>query len=248
MSTFATEVRETLFPSPSAKDGPLPPLLVGMTLVTGLVDSFSYLVLGHVFVANMTGNVVFLAFALAGAKGFSIAASLIALAAFIVAAIFASRLVSRTGLHRGHTLAAVGGIQSLLLGASVVLSILSGNPVPAAYSYVLIAALGASMGMQNAAARRLAVPDLTTTVLTLTLVGIGADNRFSGGSGSKLGRRLISVLSMFFGALVGALMVLYVSIVYPLVIAFIVIAAVATAAWALSKKNPHWVSFATNRP
>ena len=51
--------------------GPLPPLLVAMTLVTGLVDAFSYLVLGHVFVANMTGNVVFLAFALAGASGFS---------------------------------------------------------------------------------------------------------------------------------------------------------------------------------
>ena len=52
-----------------SKDGLLPPLLVGLTAVTGLVDAFSYLVLGHVFVANMTGNVVFLAFALAGTAG-----------------------------------------------------------------------------------------------------------------------------------------------------------------------------------
>ena len=44
-------------------------MLLALTVVTGLVDSFSYLVLGHVFVANMTGNVVFLAFALVGAKG-----------------------------------------------------------------------------------------------------------------------------------------------------------------------------------
>ena len=51
-------------------------MLVVLTVVTGLVDAFSYLVLGHVFVANMTGNVVFLAFALVGAKGFSIAGSL----------------------------------------------------------------------------------------------------------------------------------------------------------------------------
>jgi hypothetical protein len=48
--------------------GPLPLLLVCLTVVTGLVDAFSYLRLGHVFVANMTGNVVFLGFGLAGAS------------------------------------------------------------------------------------------------------------------------------------------------------------------------------------
>jgi uncharacterized membrane protein YoaK (UPF0700 family) len=66
MNTFVTEVRQTLVPQSEAKHGPLPLLLVAMTLVTGLVDAFSYVVLGHVFVANMTGNVLFLAFALAG--------------------------------------------------------------------------------------------------------------------------------------------------------------------------------------
>ena len=55
-----------------------------MTLVTGLVDAFSYLALGHVFVANMTGNVVFLGFAVAGADGFSILASLVAGASFLM--------------------------------------------------------------------------------------------------------------------------------------------------------------------
>ena len=69
MSTFLTEVRETLVPVPTGRYGPLPPLLVAMTVVTGLVDSFSYLLLGHVFVANMTGNVVFLGFAVAGSVG-----------------------------------------------------------------------------------------------------------------------------------------------------------------------------------
>ena len=82
MRTFLTEVRQTLAPRGEVKHGPLPPLLVGMTLVTGLVDAFSYLALGHVFVANMTGNVVFLAFALVGAPGFSILASLVALGSF----------------------------------------------------------------------------------------------------------------------------------------------------------------------
>jgi uncharacterized membrane protein YoaK (UPF0700 family) len=61
------------------------PLLI-LTVVTGLVDAVSYLQLGRVFVANMTGNVVFLGFAVAGAQDFSIAASLTAVAAFLVGA------------------------------------------------------------------------------------------------------------------------------------------------------------------
>jgi hypothetical protein len=58
------------------KHGPLPALLLLLTIVTGLVDAVSILALGRVFVANMTGNVVFIAFALAGAPGFSLPASL----------------------------------------------------------------------------------------------------------------------------------------------------------------------------
>jgi len=52
------------------RHGPLPALLLVLTAVTGLVDAISYLQLGHVFVANMTGNVIFLGFAAAGAAGF----------------------------------------------------------------------------------------------------------------------------------------------------------------------------------
>src|SRR2546423_2487929 len=103
MTTFFTEVRQTLVPRGEVKHGPLPPLLVAMTLVTGLVDAFSYLVLGHVFVANMTGNVVFLAFALAGAAGFSILASLVALFSFVLGSL-GGLLGSRLGQHRGRLL------------------------------------------------------------------------------------------------------------------------------------------------
>jgi hypothetical protein len=95
MTTFFTEVRQTLVPRGEVKHGPLPPLLVAMTLVTGLVDAFSYLVLGHVFVANMTGNIVFLAFALAGASGFSIPASLVALGSFVLGSFGGGLLGSR---------------------------------------------------------------------------------------------------------------------------------------------------------
>jgi uncharacterized membrane protein YoaK (UPF0700 family) len=241
MNIFFTEVRQTLFPRGEVKHGPLPPLLVAMTLITGLVDAFSYLVLGHVFVANMTGNVVFLAFASAGASGFSILASLVALGSFVLGSLCGGLLGSRLGQHRGHLLSVTAVLQTLLLSVSAVLAALSGNPVPTGYSYGLIIVLGIATGLQNATARKLAVPDLTTTVLTLTIVGIGADNRLVGGSGSRAGRRLIAVVAMFAGALVGSLLIFHVSIVSPLVLALIIMAVIAVTTRVLSSTDPAWV-------
>ena len=241
MKTFYKEVRQTLVPRGEVKHGPLPPLLVAMTLVTGLVDAFSYLVLGHVFVANMTGNVVFLAFALAGAPGFSILASLVALGSFVLGSFGGGLLGSRLGQHRGRLLSVAAALQTVLLSAAVVLAALSGNPAKADYSYGLIIVLGIAMGLQNATARKLAVPDLTTTVLTLTIVGISADSRLAGGSGSRAGRRLIAVAAMFTGALVGSLLIFHVSIVYPLVIALIVMVIIAVTTRVLSRTDPAWV-------
>jgi len=156
MSNFITEVRETLIPSKDARDGPLPPLLIGMTLITGLVDAFSYLVLGHVFVANMTGNIVFLAFALAGAHGFSIASSLLGLASFVAGSLVGGRVSSYSGQSRGRLLRISSGLQVLLLGISAVLFLLSSNLISIVYTYGLIIPLSVSMGIQNAAARKLA--------------------------------------------------------------------------------------------
>jgi len=242
MITFFTEVRQTLAPRNEIKNGPLPPLLVAMTLVTGLVDAFSYLVLGHVFVANMTGNVVFLAFALAGASGFSILASVLALVSFVLGSLAGGFLGSRLGHHRGHLLSVTAVLQTLLLIAAAVLATLAGKPLPAGYNHGIIIILGIAMGVQNATARKLAVPDLTTTVLTLTIVGIGADSRLVGGSGSKLGRRLIAVAAMFCGALLGSLLIFHIYFVYPLVSAFIIMASVSLIANVLSRSDPAWIS------
>jgi len=101
--------------------------------------------------------------------------------------------------------------------------------------------LGIAMGLQNATARKLAVPDLTTTVLTLTIVGISADSHLVGGSGSRAGRRLIAVVAMLVGALVGSLLIFHVSIVSPLVIALIVMASIAGTTRVLSRADPAWV-------
>ena len=104
--------------------GPMPMLLVCLTVVTGLVDAFSYLRLGHVFVANMTGNVVFLGFGLAGVGEISIVASLLAVLAFVLGATVGGRWAAGRALHRGHLLAAATSVQAaVVLVACVVASI-----------------------------------------------------------------------------------------------------------------------------
>jgi uncharacterized membrane protein YoaK (UPF0700 family) len=105
----------------------------------------------------------------------------------------------------------------------------------------LIVLLGISMGNQNATARRLAVPDLTTTVLTLTITGMAADSAIAGGAGSAAGRRLVAVAAMLLGALAGAALALHVHIVAPLAIALLVTAVVALVSWRVGKANPTWV-------
>src|SRR6201989_430250 len=89
--------------------GPLPALLLVLTVLTGVVDAVSILSLGRVFVANMTGNVVFVGFALAGASGFSLSASLSALGGFLVGAAAGGALSERLGAHRGHLVAIAAG-------------------------------------------------------------------------------------------------------------------------------------------
>jgi uncharacterized membrane protein YoaK (UPF0700 family) len=163
-------------------DGPLPLLLVGMTVVTGLVDAFSYLSLAHVFVANMTGNVVFLGFGLSGAGDIAVSASLVAIVAFTLGA-------------------AGGGRWALARGVG-----------SSAVRLTLVSLLAVAMGCQNAVARRLAVPDRTTTVLTLTVTGLVADAT----SWSIRVRRLVPIGAMLGGALAGGALLRWVSTPAPL--------------------------------
>ena len=108
-------------------------------------------------------------------------------------------------------------------------------------AHVVNVLLGLAMGMQNAVARKLAVPDLTTTVLTLTITGIVADGRLAGGGGSKAGRRLLSVLAMFVGGLVGALLILRVSRTLGIAVALAILCVIAAAAATASRTDRDWI-------
>lgn len=175
------------------------PLML-LTFVTGLVDAASVLGLGRIFTANMTGNVVFLGFALGGARDVSIAESLIAIAAFLVGAAGGGRLVrhdARRALPSALTLEVV-----LLLAATLIAALAGKASIVTRGALLVLLAM--PMGLQNAAIRRLAVPDMTTTVLTLTLTGIAADSSLAGGDNPRLGRRVGAVAVMLVGALIGA--------------------------------------------
>jgi len=238
---FFSDIRDTVVPGRDGRHGPLPPLLVSMTAVTGLVDAFCYLVLGHVFVANMTGNVVFIGFALAGVPGFSVTASVVALAAFAAGAVIGGRLVTRHRDHRARLHSFAGAVQAAFLVVAVILAVAAGGSPAAGYRYTLIVVLGIAMGVQNAAARAIAVPDLTTTVLTLTITGIAADSALAGGAGSKAGRRLVPVVTMLVGALIGAALIRHALAYVPLVIALAAIVAGAAVSHLTGRGDPGWV-------
>src|SRR2546428_12747605 len=98
-----------------AKSSSLPVLLVVLTITTGLIDAISVLGLGRVFTANMTGNIVFLGFALAGVPGFSPSRSLIGLAAFLAGAGVGGRRGGAAGAppHRWVLMVAPAGFSPL---------------------------------------------------------------------------------------------------------------------------------------
>jgi uncharacterized membrane protein YoaK (UPF0700 family) len=212
----------------------LPSVLLGLTAVTGLVDAVSYLALGHVFTANMTGNVVFLGFAVAGAQGLSVTRSGTAVAAFFVGAVIGGRMSARMSAGRRDrwTGSAFGAEAALFLAAMAVAlgpgSGLAGDPTRL---YAVIVLTGLAMGIRNATVRKLAVPDLTTTVLTLTLTGLAADSALAGGSNPGWRRRVASVAAMFAGAVVGAWLLGY-SLALVLGLCAAVSTACATAAFA----------------
>jgi uncharacterized membrane protein YoaK (UPF0700 family) len=189
--------------------GPLPAALLALTVVTGLVDAVSILSLGRVFVANMTGNIVFVGFALAKAPGFSLAASLSALAGFLVGAAVGGRLVQGLGGQRPRLIRAGLVFELACFAAALIVTAITGHQIGGATRDGMAAALAIALGTQNAVVRHLKVPDLTTTVLTMTLTGIAADVRTA--PRGTVVRRVLAVIGMLLGALGGALLVIHVS-------------------------------------
>ena len=186
--------------------------LTALTFSTGLIDAVSFISLGHVFTANMTGNIVLLGFAVGGATGLSAARSGASLLAFMAGALFGGMInVRHSNWTQMRLLKRATVIEALLLLMSAGLAASAGTKteISPGLTYGLIILLALAMGVRNAVVRKLAVPDLTTTVLTLTITGIASDSSLAGGANPRWRTRVTAVITMFAGAATGAMFLRY---------------------------------------
>ena len=192
--------------------------LLALTFSTGLIDALSFVALGRVFTANMTGNIVFLAFAIAGVQGLSATGSVASLLAFMGGAVCGGLFnVRHSGWTQTRLLKKASLIEAVLLLAGVIFAIVTGskNGITTTATYGLIVITAVAMGFRNAVVRKLAVPDVTTTVLTLTVTGLASDSSLAGGANPRWKMRLASIVTMFTGAATGAMLLRY-GVVAPL--------------------------------
>jgi uncharacterized membrane protein YoaK (UPF0700 family) len=211
--------------------------LLLLTFSTGIVDAISVLVLGHVFVANMTGNVIFLGFWFAPRTVVDMTAALVAFVSFIAGAVLGGRLARHLDSDVRRWLTVALGIEVVML---VTLSILSGTGVLDYHDntkLILIAGLAVTFGIQAATARQFGIQELSTTVLTTTIVGIGFDSRLAGGSGHRERLRYSVVLTMCAGALVGATLTRW--FVAPVIAISAVVVAVAAGVLRFGSRREH---------
>ena len=201
--------------------------LLRLTFATGIVDAISVLVLGHVFVANMTGNIIFLGFWFAPHTVVDMTAALVALVSFVAGAVFGGRLARHLDDDVRRWLTVALGFEVVML---LTLSILTGTGVIDYHDntkLILVAGLALTFGSQAAAARQFGIQELSTTVLTTTIVGIGSDSRLAGGTGRRERLRFSVILTMCAGAGVGATMTRFT--VAPVIALAAVVVAIATA-------------------
>jgi len=198
--------------------------LLALTVVTGLIDAVSFLGLGHIFTANMTGNVVFLGFSLGGAQGLSAIRSVTALLVFAFGGVLGGRVIQRRPRPPADLLLAAMKAECVLLLLAAGVTAFAPAELPSASAYAVIVCTAFAMGLRNAIVRNLGVPDLTTTVLTLTITGLAADSSLAGGNAARSGRRVLSILAMIAGALAGALLLRGFGMRLPLAVAAILVA------------------------
>ncbi len=204
-----------------------------LTFATGLADSISILVLGHVFVANMTGNVIFLGFWLAPRTSIDMTAVVVALPTFVCTTILSGR-ISRS--FAGRTRQWITTVLATEIALLVALAILAGTGILRYHDntkLIMIGVLAVTFGLQHSSARQFGIQELSTTVLTSTIVSLGLDSRLAGGSGARQTLRIGVVLTMCAGAFLGATMSRFV--VAPV---FVVAAAVVATSLLIFRFGP----------
>ncbi len=221
--------------------GPLPALLLALTVLAGILDAVSILRLGGVFVATMTGNLVFLGLAAAGANGFAVGTSALALGGFVVGVLIGGQTIQAAPSHRGLALRNVLAIKLSLAGVVTVIAVVTGPHFPIGVRDAMVVLLAMSMGAQLAAIRYLKVPDLLTAVLTMTITGVLTERR-RGWRDPAMLRRGLSVVAFALGAVSSALLVLNVGMAAALAAGLAIIIGVLLAAHLTSRTSAAWAA------
>ena len=223
------------------RDGPLPAMLFALTVLAGSVDALSILRLGQVFVATMTGNLVFIGLGAAGAKGFAVGLPAIALGGFLVGVLIGGQACKAAGSHRGRALRNVLGIKLWLATSVLVIVILSSPDYPVGSRDAIVVLLAMSMGAQLAAIRYLKVPDLLTVVLTMTITSVLTEHS-TGFRDTRVLRRFLTLICFAVGALTGAFLILDVGIGAVIAFGLAIIIGVTIAAHLASHAEADWTA------
>jgi uncharacterized membrane protein YoaK (UPF0700 family) len=179
--------------------------MLALTFSTGIIDAVGYLGLDRVFTGNMTGNVVILGMALTGAEDLPVAGPIVALAVFMLGAAIAGRVLRPVPAGWSTRSTVLFSLVGVVLLAAAVPTLVVGD-LPEWLGLVVTGALALAMGMQAGAARHIGVKDVTTVVVTSTIVGLAFDSRIAGGSGQPWFRRAGAIVLIGLGATVGALL------------------------------------------
>lgn len=206
--------------------------LLTLTAATGALDGVSYLALDRVFTGNMTGNVLFVGFGLVGVPGIPVVNNLIALLTFLFGAALGSRITRRGS---GAAKLPASSLALLVAGTALVL-VLSGiwiaiGPLGRSTMIVVTGLLALLLGAQSAAVKHLGIRDLSTVVVTMTMVNLATDSRIAGGTATSWVRRLAAIVSMGLGALASAAVTVRAGGAYALLLAGIVMAVGVALMW-----------------
>lgn len=201
-------------------------LMLALTFVTGVVDAVGFLGLDRVFTGNMTGNIVILGMAVAGADDLPVLGPAIALVAFTFGACICGIVLRRAPKGWNWLTSLLFGFGGVLLLGTAVAMIVVGDAMTSIQQIVFAALTAMVMGEQAAVARALAVKDMTTVVVTSTLTSLASESFIKSGSGFW-NRRAGAIGIIFIGAIVGALL-LTLHIAVAMIVAAAVTISVAT--------------------
>jgi uncharacterized membrane protein YoaK (UPF0700 family) len=183
-------------------------LMLLLTFGTGVVDAVGYLGLDRVFTGNMTGNVVILGMALTGADGLPILGPALALGTFMLGAAIGGRSLRNKGKGWTGSGAVLLTVVGVLLAVLATILLTAGDDLPKHIAIPVTGGLGLVMGMQAATARKIAVTDVTTVVVTSTITGFAADSWLGGNHKKTWFRRFAAIVLIGSGAAVGALLLM----------------------------------------